>query len=119
LTGSVTLGILGAATWLLRRRIIRTTLVVDRDQDRITQGIRLIARASDVQAVHVSSRQHPAVLVLRDGSTERLRNSALPHVERGDSHVVGSMLAGYLEVSLMRVDPQAIPAASSQIGAAA
>jgi hypothetical protein len=99
--------LLAVVSWLLRRWILRSTLVIDREQDRITQGTRLIARASDVQAVHVGGRHHPAVLVLRDDGSPRLVNSALPHIEGGDSQIVGSTLALYLEVALMRIEMRA------------
>src|SRR5438128_273099 len=102
--GTSFLVVLAVVTWPVRRWILCSTLVIDRERDRITQGRRLIARASDVQAVHVGGRRHPAVLVLRDESRPWLVNSALPHIEGGDSHVVGSTLAAYLEVALMRVE---------------
>src|SRR5687767_1485648 len=79
--GGSFLVLLAVVSWLVRRWILRSTLVIDREQDRITQGSRLIARASDVQAVHVGGRHHPAVLVLREESSPRLMNSALPHIE--------------------------------------
>jgi hypothetical protein len=102
--GASLLVVLAVVSWLLRRWILCSTLVIDREHDRITRGRKLIARASDVQAVHVGSRQHPAVLVLRDEGSAWLVNSAVPRIEGGDSHVVGSTLASYLEVALMRIE---------------
>jgi hypothetical protein len=91
------------ATWLLRAKIVRTTLVVDLAHDSITQGQRLIARTSDVLAVHIGNRRQPAVLVLRDAESAHLHNSVLPHVEGGDGQLVGLTLASYLDVALLRV----------------
>jgi hypothetical protein len=57
--------------------------------------------------VHVGGKHHPAVLVLRNETSPWLVNSALPHVEGGDSHVVGSTFATYLEVALMSIEVRA------------
>lgn len=95
--------IVGIACALMVRRRLRAGLIVDRLRDRICQDDHLIARASDVQAIHVADVRQPAVLVLRD-DVGHLQNLAITGLG-SDGPAVGSAVAMFLHVPLLSIEP--------------
>jgi hypothetical protein len=106
LWSSFELGVLvsGAAVvvlvWRTVDQIWRSTVVINRLQNQVLQGPRLIGRTSDVRAVVVRpERRAPLALIFRPAAGEE-RRWLIPGVDPASAEAVGQQLADYLGVPL-------------------
>jgi hypothetical protein len=86
--------------WRTVGQIWRSTVVVNRLQNQVLVGSRLIGRTSDVRAVVVRpERRAPLALIFRPATGEE-RRWLIPGVDPVSAETVGHQLADYLGVPL-------------------